>query len=94
MMDNIEYDFHDEGFENQLKIQKAEIDGIMSTEANRRVVYRWLEDTGYFDDMFDVDSHIHAYKAGERSFGCHMVNQLQEACQDKYLLMLQENTNG
>lgn len=75
-------------------IQRIELDGIMATETGRRVIYKWIVETGYFEVTFNQDSHVHAYISGLRAFGCNMIRQLEEACHDKYLLMLRENADG
>lgn len=74
-------------------IEVAELTSIMSTEGGRNVIRRHLNSTGVFTSTWNDDSHKHAYNAGKRQAGLTLVAELQEACPDKYSLLLEEN-NG
>lgn len=74
-------------------IEVAEVTAVMSTEGGRNVIRRILDTTGVFTSTWSEDSHKHAYNAGKRQAGLTLVAELQEACPDKYSLLLEEN-NG
>jgi len=62
----------------------------MSTEGGRGFVSRILDSTGVFNSTFDIDTHKHAYNAGKRQVGLTLVKELEQACPDKYLTLLDE----
>ena len=71
-------------------IEIAEITAMMSTEGGRRFIARILDSTGVFISTFDLDTHKHAYNAGKRQVGLSLVAELEQACPDKYLQLLEE----
>jgi len=76
------------------KIEVAELDFVMSTASGRSVMFRILEYSGLDVDNFDSDTHIHAMRAGRRSVGLFLRDELKQACYDKYMLMMKENEDG
>ena len=77
----------------QRNIEIAEITVMMSTEGGRKFVSRILESTGVFVSSFDLDTHRHAYNAGKRQVGLSLIAELQQACPDKYLQLLEERND-
>lgn len=74
----------------QRNIEIAEITAMMSTEGGRKFVTRILDSTGVFTNTFDLDTHKHAYNAGKRQVGLGLIAELEQACPDKYLQLLDE----
>lgn len=63
---------------------------MMSTHGGRALLRRTIEYSGAFASTFDIDTHRHAYNAGKRQVGLHLIEQLESACPDKYLQLLEE----
>ena len=74
----------------QRNIEIAEITAMMSTEGGRRFITRILESTGVFVSTFDVDTHKHAFNAGKRHVGLGLIAELEQACPDKYMQLMDE----
>lgn len=74
----------------QRNIEMAEITAMMSTEGGRRFIGRILDSTGVFNSTFDLDTHKHAYNAGKRGVGLNLISELEQACPDKYLQLMDE----
>lgn len=69
-------------------IEIADITAMMSREGNRKFLAKLLEYTGVFNSTFDLDTHKHAFNAGRRQVGLHLISELEQACPDKYLQLL------
>ena len=76
--------------QDQRNVELIEISAIMSTENGRNVISRLLQYTKLHDDTFHSDPLMHAYAAGKRAVGVHLVKELEEACPDLYIKLLRE----
>jgi|TARA_R110000850_G_scaffold13741_4_gene44263 hypothetical protein len=65
--------------------------GIMTTKDGRSVVARLIELAGTHSDTFSADPYTHAYKAGKRSQGVWLENEVKTHFNGSYLLMLKES---
>lgn len=74
-------------------IEIAEITAMMSTQGGRAFVSRILDKCRVFRSTFDPDTHKHAYNAGKRDVGLAIIEDLQQACPDKYLQLLDERND-
>ncbi len=76
---------------DQRKIEIVEIMRILGTSEGRKFMMGILNASGIDSDMFDQDTHKHAYNAGKRSQGIRLRNDLKDAAPELYLRMLQEH---
>mgnify|MGYP003642674068 CR=1 FL=1 len=76
--------------DNARKVEIAELAGIMITESGRNVISRHLTQCGAFDCTFEIDPYKHAFRAGERSSGLRLINELKDAVPLEYNLLLKE----
>lgn len=74
-------------------IEKSDIDAVMRTETGRKFISSILDYTGVDNDTYDPDTHAHAYKAGKRKVGLHIIEQIKTACPDMYMQLIRENDN-
>ena len=74
-------------------IEIAEITVMMSTQGGRALMSRILDKTKVFEDAFDVDAYKHAYNAGKRKIGLLIIEDLQQACPDRYSQLLDERND-
>jgi len=80
--------------EDPRSIELADLNYVMSSQAGRNVLYRFLRYSGLDVDNFNKDTHIHAKNAGRREVGLFMRDELKYACYNKYMLMMKENEDG
>lgn len=62
---------------------------VMRTESGRSVIYEILEETGFFEKVFEPNSTIY-YNAGKRDVGGFLLGRVLEGAQDQYLPMMTE----
>lgn len=74
-------------------IELLTITQIMSTKDGRSFMWRCLQNTNLYGNVFDKDTHQHAYNSGLRSHGLWLMGEIQEAVPGSYLTMIRENTN-
>ena len=74
--------------DDKRNIEIADITAMMSKEGNRKFIAKILASTGVFTGTFDLDTHKHAFNAGKRQVGLSIISELEHACPDKYLLLL------
>ncbi len=73
------------------KIEITEIMRILGTHEGRKYMMGILNNTGLDRSTFDKDTHQHAYKAGARSVGIRLRDDLMDAAPELYLRMLTEH---
>ena len=66
---------------------------LMSTENGRDFMWRCLQNCYTFSNVFDTDSHQHAYNAGRREHGIWLERELTEAAPEDYIKMRKEHLN-
>lgn len=71
-------------------VEDTDLFSIMATSAGRNIMARILEYTSLNHDVFDKDTHQHAFNAGKRDVGVWLRNEIVTTAPDKYMLMLQE----
>ena len=64
---------------------------LMQREEGRAWVWKHLQNSGVFDNMFDNNSIQHSFNAGRRSAGLDLERDFKEFAPDYYLKMLKEN---
>lgn len=78
--------------QDQREVEVSDILAVMTTPSGRRVLARILNFTGMDVDTFDEDPYRHARNSGLRSVGLWLKSELKDAAPDKFMLMLQEQT--
>lgn len=63
---------------------------VMSNKRGRRFIYRQLEEAGIWRSSFDIDSTVMAFNEGNRNGGLKLLNEITEACTERYTEMLAE----
>jgi hypothetical protein len=86
--------FDDEKPEKNTDSESLVVYGLMSTENGREWVYKHLQDCGVFENIYDADTHKHAYSAGKRQAGLHIESDLKSHAPAYYLKMIEEQING
>ena len=76
---------------DERNIEITEIMRILGTEEGRKFMMKILNISGLDRDTFDKDTHQHAFKAGKRSIGIRIRDELQDAAPELYLRMLTEH---
>ena len=79
------------GIDNARELEILYIQGMMSSKDGRSFMYRMLEQSGVMHDSFTPDPYTHAHKAGQRSTGVWLQNELMEASFENYMTMLKEH---
>ena len=80
--------------ENIRELELYAVRSTMKTENGRNFMWRCLQNCCTFNDTYTMDTHQHAYNAGQRSHGLWLERELREAAPDDYFTMLKENHNG
>ncbi len=81
----------DKQFKDARELEILTMQHIMKTENGRAFLWRCLQNCGTFDSMFNSDATQHNFNAGKRSHGLWLDEELREANEDNYYLMLKEN---
>ena len=76
---------------DQRNIEIVEIMRILGTSEGRKYFMGILNSTMLNSNVFDKDTHQHAFNAGVRSVGIRLRNDLQDAAPELYLRMLKEH---
>jgi hypothetical protein len=76
--------------EKEQEIEIAEIAHTMSSESGRRFIKRILDFTEVDENIFNIDTHIHAKNAGKREVGLWLQRELKQAVPGIYNNMLKE----
>lgn len=76
------------------KEELEDVKHLMSSDANRRTMYRFLQLSSVEHSTFDNDPYKHAYNAGRRDLGLDIRDELKTACPGSYLTMSKENEDG
>jgi hypothetical protein len=63
---------------------------VMSTKQGRRFIWRRLSRAGVYQLSFNSDSAVMAFNEGTRKAGLELLDELMEACPDRYNEMLAE----
>lgn len=63
---------------------------LMASKRGRRIVWRYLEQTGVHQLSFNPNSMQMAFNEGRRSFGNRLLAQIHELCPEQYTVMLSE----
>ena len=64
---------------------------VMSTKQGRRFMWRLLSDAGVFRLSFNTNNAVMAFNEGGRNTGLYQLNNITEACPDRYTEMLAEH---
>ena len=64
---------------------------VMGSKQGRRFMWRLLSGAGLFRSSFSVDSAVMAFNEGFRNAGLQQLNDIMEACPDRYTEMLTEH---
>ena len=64
---------------------------LMSTVWGRRFAWRYLSRAGIFQSSFTGNSATY-FKEGERNMGLILLTDINEACPEMYVKMLEENS--
>ncbi len=70
------------------------VQNMMTTEHGRNWIYKHLQDCGVFENIFDMDTHQHAYSAGKRQAGLQIESDLKSHAPVYYLKMIEEHIDG
>lgn len=72
------------------RAEKEDLVWLMSSKRGRRVVARWLGQSGPYRSTFHTNAMTMAYQEGWRNFSAQLLDKLTEHCGDLYLQMLKE----
>lgn len=64
--------------------------GIMESISGRRFVFRYINACGVFEDSF-TGNNTTFYNEGKRSIGLRLLADINDACPEKYILMIDES---
>lgn len=64
---------------------------LMKSRQGRRVAHRHLERLGVFQSSFNTNALTMAFNEGRRNEGLRFLGQLNAACPEEYITMLQEH---
>jgi len=70
--------------------QQSDTRWAMSTKQGRRFIHRQLCEAGIWNTVFDTDPATMAFKEGNRNRGLALLAEINEACPERYLQMLEE----
>lgn len=73
------------------KRQRADTRAVLDSPEGRRVVWRMLERAGIFRSSFTGNSSTTVFNEGMRNLGLMLMSDINEACPEKYLVMLNES---
>ncbi|SDH23138.1 hypothetical protein [Propionivibrio dicarboxylicus] len=74
----------------QRETEQNELRWAMSTKQGRRFIYRRLSKAGIWLQSFNTNNAVMAFNEGRRSAGLELLNEIMEACPDRYTEMLAE----
>lgn len=77
-----------------MKEELEDVKHLMSSDINRRTMYRFLQMSGAEHSTFSADPYEHAHNAGRRDLGIDIRDELKAACPGSYFKMLKENEDG
>lgn len=70
--------------------EQNELRWIMSTKQGRRFIHRLLSRAGVFQSSFNTNAAMMAFNEGNRNAGLQLLNDIMEACPERYTEMLAE----
>lgn len=70
--------------------QLSDLCSVMGRKEGRRFIWRQLSEAGVYRSSFDLDAGQMAFNEGNRNRGLMLMNELMEACPDRYSEMLKE----
>ena len=75
----------------RLKREQYEADfaEFMGTSAGRRLMHRWLQDTGIYTKSYTGNSETF-YREGRRSVGLDLLAEVNRICPKDFVTMLEE----
>lgn len=76
--------------DGEARQRKEDLRSILSTAAGRRVLYRLIVEAGAFAPSFTVEPLVTAFNEGRRKGGLSLLEEVQTASREAYLLMLSE----
>jgi hypothetical protein len=77
---------------NVRELELYQITTTLKTPQGRAMIWRFLTQTGIFNNTFHPDPMLHACNAGKREHGLWLESELKAANLDYYLIMLKENS--
>ena len=72
----------------------ADLQWLMRTEQGRRIVHRFLERTGPYQENPHLNALQMARQEGVRSVGTWLLGELLRVCPELYLALLKDKKNG
>ncbi len=72
---------------------KIVMQGLMSMQDFRSLLYDWLYSSGVFNDTFSGEPYVNAYNDGRRSLGIEMQNRVKSLALPEFLKMIEENSD-
>jgi hypothetical protein len=82
------------GNSNEREVELLTIRNLMRNESGRDFMWRCLQQSCIFSNVFDKDPMTHAHRAGAREQGLWLDREIKEAAPDEYLMMLREHFDG
>lgn len=70
--------------------EEGDLAWLLSSRRGRRIVWRWLEQTGVFRLSFNTNSMAMAFNEGNRNSGNRLLASVQEINPDALALMMKE----
>lgn len=67
---------------------------VMSSKQGRRFIWRRLSRAGVFQPSFNTNNAVMAFNEGNRNAGLEMLNEIMEACPERYTEMLNEQKDA
>lgn len=64
---------------------------VMSSKQGRRFMWRLLSGAGLYRSSFSTEAAVMAFNEGQRNAGLQQLNDVMEACPERYLEMLTEH---
>ena len=74
----------------QARAEKDDLIWLMQSKRGRRIVSRWLGQSGPYRSSFHTNGLTMAYQEGWRGFAASLLDKLTQHCPDLYVQMLKE----
>lgn len=74
----------------QREIEQNDLRWVMGTKQGRRFMWRLLGKAGLFQPSFNTNSAVMAFNEGNRNAGLTQLNDIMEACPERYTDMFNE----
>ncbi len=84
----------EEAIAHRRRIELEDLRWLMADKRGRRLMHRLLSKAHIYRTSFTGDPHSTLFAEGERNVGLVFLNDLTEACPERFNTMLQEKLKG